>query len=230
MPRSQPDNDTSANSGKIILRPFAAGDRSAVRAIACDTALMGEPCERFFDGREAVADALSAYYTDYEPQSCFVAESEGRVSGYLLGSLDVKKARNIFSRKIAPGLWARALGQGIFFKRKNIRFLARVGWSAWQGEFRDPSFTEDYPAELHINLAAGFRGRGIGGRLIAMYLDYLRRQRVAGLHFGSFSDDASVFFQKQGFEVLYRAKRSYFRHVLGRDVNLYILGKKLEKA
>jgi hypothetical protein len=38
------------------IRPYRAGDREAVREIACDTALAGEPVELFFSDREVFAD------------------------------------------------------------------------------------------------------------------------------------------------------------------------------
>jgi hypothetical protein len=41
------------------------------------------------------------------------------------------------------------------------------------------------------------------------------------------SDRAAGFFLAAGFRQLYKGKRSYFRHVLHRDVPLYIFGKRL---
>jgi GNAT superfamily N-acetyltransferase len=39
-----------------------------------------------------------------------------------------------------------------------------------------------YPAHLHINLAAPFRGRGIGGQLVAGFAERARRAGAPGMH------------------------------------------------
>ncbi|HQP91597.1 MAG TPA: GNAT family acetyltransferase, partial [Candidatus Omnitrophota bacterium] len=71
----------------ITVRKFSPGDRQAVRDIAWDTAFMGETASVFFDDKEILCDFLTEYFTDFEPDPFFVAESGGRVVGYLAGSL-----------------------------------------------------------------------------------------------------------------------------------------------
>ncbi|MDD5725445.1 MAG: hypothetical protein PHX28_04815, partial [Candidatus Omnitrophica bacterium] len=63
--------------------------------------------------------------------------------------------------------------------------------------------------------------------LVSAYLDYLRSHHVSGVHLATMSDQAAGFFSAQGFRLLYKGKRSYFKHILHRDVPLYIFGKSL---
>ena len=63
----------------LIIRQFLPKDREALRTICCDTADMGEPIEHFFPERESAADLLTAYYTDFEPESTFVAELDEKI-------------------------------------------------------------------------------------------------------------------------------------------------------
>jgi len=42
--------------------------------------------------------------------------------------------------------------------------------------------TPDYPAHLHINLTAAWRGRGIGKRLIEAFADHAARRGIPGIH------------------------------------------------
>jgi len=72
----------------FIVRKYKKEDRKSVRKIACDSAFMGEPCEIFFKGRDFLADVLTLYFTDYEQESCFVAEVDNIVAGYLIGARD----------------------------------------------------------------------------------------------------------------------------------------------
>ena len=97
-----------------------------------------------------------------------------------------------------------------------------------KGGFRDPDFSQEYPATLHINIKEGFRGLDLGAKLMDAYLDYLKAERIPGVHLATMSDRGANFFWRQGFALLYTGKRSYFRHILHKDVPLYIYGKKLQ--
>ena len=213
------------NDSMFIIRKYNAQDRSVVRQICCKTALMGEPSAGFFNDDEIFADALTVYFTDYEPESCFVAEYENSVIGYLLGAKDVKRMDKIFADKIALPLFIKALRRCIFFHKRNVKFLFHVFLSLVKGEFKSPNFSKDYPATLHINIIKEYRAGGIGSKLINTYLDYLKEQAVGGVHFATMSDKASRFFKNKNFQLLIQGKRSYFRYFLGKNIPIYIYGK-----
>ena len=90
---------TASSIKEVQVRSFQAGDRPAVRAIALATAMTGQPSSAFFDGDEFLADALTGYFTDDEPESCFVAEIHGTVAGYLIGARDTRLMDTRFIRK-----------------------------------------------------------------------------------------------------------------------------------
>ena len=210
---------------EAVIRPYKREDRPQLRNIAWKTAFMGEPGDIFFDSKELLVDFLTLYYTDYEPESAFVAESEGRVIGYLTGAKEVRILRKVFHTKILGRLCCDVLFQGAFLKKKNIIFIFNLLKSLLKGELMTPDFSKDYPATLHINLEKDFRGAGVGARLIAAYLEYLAREKVAGVHFGSISEAGASFFKKHNFEVLYQAQRSYFRYILHKDLPACVFGK-----
>lgn len=211
---------------ETIIRKYLPQDRESVRDIAWNTALMGESAAAFFEGKEVFSDILTLYFTDYEPESSFVAESDGQVVGYLLGAKDVK----LMSKKtfaIGFKLLLKVILRGTLLSKKNLHFVFKLIASVSKGEFNDPHFAKDYPATLHINLKDGWRASGLGSKLISAYLGYLSQLGVKGVYLATMSDQASIFFSKQGFGLLYQAKRSYFQHILGKDINIYIYGKKL---
>lgn len=218
------------NDPVVIIRKYEAKDRQRVREICCQTALMGEPSTVFFEDDEILSDALTLYFTDYEPESCFIAESGGEVIGYLLGAKDTQRIEKVFTGKIALPLFFKALSRCVFFKRKNARLIFHILVSLAKGEFKAPHFHADYPGTLHINLFKGYRAAGAGSRLIEAYLNYLKAERVKGVHFATMSDHAGRFFEKQGFKLLFSGKRSYFRYFLGKSVPLYIYGMRLNEA
>ena len=212
------------NNPVVTIRKYHPKDRPRVRQINCMTALMGEPSAAFFDDDEVFADALTIYFTDHEPESCFVAECDNNVVGYLIGAKDIKRMDKVFAGKIALPLLTKALRHLVFFRKKNLRFIFHVLCSLMKGEFRAPTFSKDYPATLHINLMKEYRAGGVGSRLIHAYLDYLKEQGVEGVHFATMSDKAGQFFKKQNFQLLHQEERSYFRYFLGKNIPIFIYG------
>ncbi|MCL4377841.1 MAG: GNAT family N-acetyltransferase [Actinobacteria bacterium] len=213
---------------KIIIRKYKKKDRAKVREIACDTAFMGECAEIFFEGREFLADSITLYFTDYEPGSCFVAELEGKVIGYLIGSKNEKKMNFIFLFKIAPRLFIRSFSSKVIFSKKNWKFIAESVKSFFKGELGSPDFPEkDYPALLHINIEKNYRNYGIGNMLMDAYLIYLKNEKITGVHLTTQSENAFKFFERSGFVPIYETKRSYFKYILNRKVRFIYYGKKI---
>lgn len=211
----------------VVIRKFTAGDRESVRRISYETAFAGEPREKIFSDDVILADVFTTYFTDYEPQSCFVAVVNNKVVGYISGAKDAMAMERIFNQRILFGLVAKAFRRGVFLDRRNLRFFWRCLISMLKGEFRAPDFSREFPAILHINLDRNFQGQAIGSRLITRFLQYLKEERVLGVHFGTLSGGASTFFKKVGFDLLFQSKRSYLRAYIGKDLEFYVFGKKL---
>src|SRR3954469_23341139 len=68
------------------IRSFQPEDRPRVRQLCCETGFLGNPVDPVFEDRELFADYLTAYYTDWEPESAWVLVVNGEIRGYLLGS------------------------------------------------------------------------------------------------------------------------------------------------
>lgn len=211
---------------EIVIRPYCSADRAAVREIAWQTAFRGSPGSAFFSDKELLADCLTAYFTAYEPRSCFVAEEKGTgVVGYIIGSLDERKI-GAAVMGMAPRMLLRFVSHSLF-SLKNMRFLRGLIVSGLRGEFRGEDFHRGYPAVMHINLREGYRDKGIGSRLFAIFLDYATAAGVCGIHLGTYAPQSWPFFEKQGFDLLAKKSRSYFRFITGGDIELRIYGKRL---
>jgi ribosomal protein S18 acetylase RimI-like enzyme len=196
----------------VIIRLHEPRDRAAVREICCDTADAGEPCESFFPDREVLADLVTRYYTDFAPQSSWVAEQNGTVTGYLSGSLDTRKAMRATLWRIVPVTFLKAAGRGLFWHRQ-FRQLVSVNCREWMRTgIRRPVSLDEYPAHLHINLRKEARGRRIGERLVERFFEQMRAAGVTGVHVGvsEANDGGRKFFERLGFVELGRAGR--FRH------------------
>jgi ribosomal protein S18 acetylase RimI-like enzyme len=209
---------------EIIIRSFHPNDRDAVRRISTQTAFLGNPATRFVTDEAVLADALTLYFTDHEPESCFVAVQGTRVCGYLLGAKNAGDMEKTMRNRIIPGLLGKIIRRGLLLKKINLQFLWQIAASGCRGEFFAPDFTHSYPALFHINIDEPCRRQHIGTALIDAYKGILRKESVCGVHCGTMSDPAKQFFEKNGFRVLFSGKRSYLRYRVGYAVPYYVMG------
>jgi hypothetical protein len=93
------------------IRKFQAADRRASANSVARPAFSEIPSTRFSRIANLFADYLSAYYTDWEPESAFVLLMNGEIRGYLLGSRHPFSATTLQSlqqrRSLPP--WRRPL-------------------------------------------------------------------------------------------------------------------------
>jgi len=187
------------------VRPYQAGDREAVREVCWQAAASDAVVGRSYEDRASWVDIYTSYYTDDEPESCFVAVSAkdpARVVGYLLGCADTRRVRSEFQialrHNITRFLWARP---------KTARFWWRAGWDAvrdsW-GTGRPALDLDRYPAHMHCNLLPEARSRGVAMALFEAFHDYLRGRGVAGAHGEAYATNLAVhrLLEKVGYRAL----------------------------
>ena len=202
MNTAQPD----LTAVRTTIRPYAPADRPAIRTICCDTADRGGPVEHFFQDREVFADLVCQYYTDFEPESSWVAEADGNVVGYLNGCLDNRRFQRTMALRVLPGLLAKFLTRGLLTQAWSRRFLA-LNLPLW---LRRNSSAEAeirrYPAHFHINLEPAFRAHHLGHALIDAFLPRLQAARLPGVHVSVREDNerARRFFERRGFAAFAR--------------------------
>ncbi|MFX0061279.1 MAG: GNAT family N-acetyltransferase [Candidatus Hermodarchaeota archaeon] len=74
------------NRSLIRIRSYEKSDRDSIIEICYATGYMGEDLTKHFRDRKLFALIFALYYTDYEPKNCFVAVSNGKVVGYIIGT------------------------------------------------------------------------------------------------------------------------------------------------
>ncbi len=210
------------------IRPYKPGDRDAVRKIfGPDEFARPKLMAKYPRMADYNADDMS-YYTDYEPESLFVAKKDGQVVSALLGAVDTYRVEHVYRTRIRPMLWRRLL-------------VGAYGWPGWMpalwrtelAEHDDGSPKVDprksYPAHLHIGVLPEYRRLGLGTRLMERYADYLRGRGIPGYHLyaSSYHYQGVAFYQKIGLEVL---AKFYWRLYTGFewvDVTETVFGKRL---
>ena len=190
----------------INIRPYKTGDREALRTLCCDVADHGNPIENFFPFRDVAADFLTKYYTDYEPQSTFVAEDDGRLVGYITGCMDNRRYGLVMFWLLGPALLIKAFKHGIFF-RPEIRQLLCGILKNWRRVFvwRKSSF-HSHQGHLHIGIAGDFRGQQVGRDLVQTLVEHAAKSGItelaASVHGANIA--AGLFFEAQGFVIVER--------------------------
>ncbi|HNX80616.1 MAG TPA: GNAT family N-acetyltransferase [Candidatus Omnitrophota bacterium] len=187
-----------------VIRQFRSVDRAHVRRICYATADAGSSAESFFADREIFCDAVTAYYTDYQKDLLLVAESQGNVVGYLCGCFDTKRYNQVMAYVVIPKIFLKACLRGLFFRLYFWR-LVRGMFATWaKGGYHRPSFVQEYPAHLHIDIDKDSRGGGIGRLLMKRFLEQARTRSVCGVHLSTRQDNtaACLFFEKCGFRIL----------------------------
>jgi ribosomal protein S18 acetylase RimI-like enzyme len=216
-----PQNDIYlASTMDATIRHFQIADQRKVLEISADTAFFGEPVEAFLDDRHLYIDAFGRYYTDQEEQYAWVAESSEGVVGFLFGCADtpvqVKRWRSYILRVV--------LLKALSGKYKLGKKTASFAWGMLKGTLRGEQANIDlvkFPAHLQINVSDGYRGAGLGRRLIEAYLEQLMNLKIQGVHLETTSHNKAAchLYEKIGFQMLDEKPNRFWTRMLGYAVN-----------
>ena len=176
------------------IRKFKRTDRDEVRRIASSTA-SGYPRADL----QLVSDLLTGYYVRYEPEHLLVAQVDDEVVGYLSGCFNTPSCSWIKGTRVIPKAIARAIFRGEV-GWKEVRYLWSFLYVTMHGGLRNKP-PKGYPAHFHINIAEGWRGKGIGSQLVEYFLGLLKESGIRGVHVRVRQSDrrAILFFKSFGF-------------------------------
>ncbi len=170
----------------MLIRPYEAKDAEAVRSICLATC--SDPF--LLENTDVLWAKYADYYINEEPETCFVAEEDGRVLGYLLCSTRPGLYRARWNSHYRSFLKGKGLKAAFLqrFTEFEIRRMARKG----------------YPAHLHIDILPEAQRRGIGSALVDTLMKKLSDEGIPGVYLGCASSNPSgnAFYRKYGFALL----------------------------
>ena len=153
----------------VVVRKFELRDRDEVRFLCCQTGFLGKPIDPVFQDRELFADYLTSYYTDIEPESCFVLEQNTRVVGYLLGSRrPYRQQIHSFFQNIR--LLIRGISRYPGYNRPTRDFIGWILRNSW----REVPAAPRRIAHFHFNVLPEAQSVAGTGTMMNAYFDYLR--------------------------------------------------------
>jgi GNAT superfamily N-acetyltransferase len=205
-----------------VRKATTAGDWEAVRSLCCRTGNGGDPIE---PARWPLfAELWIGPYQRLVPAWTYVAEVDGQVVGYLTGCPDTaafRRARRLrVTLPLLIGIALRRYPWNTDARRVvTLALRLRRGAESRLTATRPRDDARAYPAHLHMNVEAGYRGHGIGAALMDRYTGDLAAAGVPGVHL--FCGDAPRrFYARQGFTELAAGEISPGRWV-------YHLGRRL---
>lgn len=177
------------------IRAYEEKDRQRVEAICLspEKADTGEASGNGGIFSSMLRTVFCRYYVEQEPHNCFVAVNEkDNVVGYILCAADFQvweeKFTDLYLKKSRDPI-TRAVGKG------TIDILR--------------GFHTEYPAHLHIDLAASCQRQGLGTKLTDTLLKHLEGDGVRGIMLSveAKNEKGIRFYKKYGFQELGRSKR-----------------------
>jgi len=214
-----------SNERNFEIRRFQPGDRARVRELCCETGFLGTPIDPVFEDRELFADYLTAYYTDWEPQSSWVLLVNGEIRGYLLGSrFPLRQQAYNFYNNIA--LFLRGIVRYPRYSEASKKFVRWILTQAW----REVPAAPRRCAHFHINILADARQIATSRALVESYLQYLHEcgEKAVYGQMVVFEDRRGTkMFERYGFKVLNKAEITKYRDLHPEPVYLCTIIKDL---
>ncbi len=160
-----------------MIRAIQPSDAAAVRAICLETcAVKLRPIVQVF---------FCDYYLECEPSHCLVAvDAQDTVIGYILCTVQLSAYQAWISQKAAAMGLPHEIADAI-----TAPFMP---------------YDAEYPAHLHIDLAASACGHGTGRKLINALMSLLRAEGIPGVLLSVATDNSRAihFYDRCGFQPL----------------------------
>lgn len=212
---------------KFEIRKFQPADRARVRELCCETGFLGNPIDPVFEDRELFADYLTAYYTDWEPESSFVLLVNGETRGYLLGSRFPFR-QQLYNLCNNVALFLRGIVRYPGYSDASKKFVKWILTQAWREVPAAPRRT----AHFHINLLADARSVACTCAMVDSFLKYLHdagEKRVFGQMVVFEERRGTKMFERYGFKVLNKMEITKYRDVHPEPVYLCTVVKDLDE-
>jgi predicted N-acetyltransferase YhbS len=195
----------------VSIRPYRSTDLAAVSHICMRTGDAGKDAHAFYRDTDLLPDIFVRPYLAAHPGLSFVADDGGRAVGYIVGTHDTGTFVTWFRHNWLPPLT----------DRHPLPVRPAEGWhdtmtlSLYRPERMLWPELVDHPAHVHANLLPDYQRRGLGGRLMAAFLDALSDAGAPGVHaaHSKYNISARGYYKKMGFEPLTVADPDPVRYV-----------------
>lgn len=168
-------------SGTARLRRAAPADAPALRRVCLLTGDAGADASALHGDPDLLGLVWAVPYLELEPAHAFVAEVDGEVVGYVLGTPDSRA----FEARAETAYWPRLRAR---YPLGPVEGRTEADEEVVALLHRPPTahdaLVADYPGHLHVDLLPSTQGQGLGRRLVQQVLDSLAAAGCVGVHVG----------------------------------------------
>ena len=187
----------------VIIRKCRKSDQEGILHVCFKTGYMGEDATGHFRDKKLFGLMNCLYYPLYEPEHCYVAEDQGKIVGYILGTPDSSRQERFFAVKMGWRILFRVLFITSLRYRQDIKTLIHL--MRWlPSAIPSAEINQKYPAHLHVDILESHQRMGIGSQLMQQFEDHMRNLNVKGIHLGTSEGNykAIPFYKKWGYQII----------------------------
>ena len=190
------------------IRSYKSADTSAVYEICLKTGNSGQDATHLFSDPLVLGHIYVGPYMEFEPQSVFILEDDQGPCGYIMGVLDSQTYYQWMHSEWLPKIrvdYKKPTGDPDTWNETE-----KITNLLFQPELQ--RLFPGFPAHLHIDLLSRAQGKGQGKLMMDRFIDYLRYNKISGVHLelSSKNDRAFSFYRKYGMQELDRNNESIF--------------------
>jgi ribosomal protein S18 acetylase RimI-like enzyme len=212
---------------RLLIRPLRPTDEARLGEIAYLTGFFGASAERYFPDRQLFADLWVRAYFRLPESVGFVAQGDGEVIGYIVGSVDEGAYRQALGRVVVdtvlPGL----------LTRRYRRPLSALPYLRRSLRYPSPHASEtEFPAHLHLNLLPQSRGLGLGRSLLQTFLGRLQELGIPGVQLSTTDENGAALglYASAGFSIAASKTTGLWTPWLGHPARQLCLTRRLGTA
>ncbi|MCG8701061.1 MAG: GNAT family N-acetyltransferase [Bacteroidales bacterium] len=167
----------------IKIRPYRKEDKKIVTEMLIDHSFRGKATEEYSEDIYLIKALYVDYYLNYEPESTFVADSDGEIVGFIMGCANSDRYMRIVMKRLMPIAILKIFFKIITFQYRKKYTYENLWWYMAKSQKEMPPVPSDeYPAHQHMIIAEKARGRGTFKMLRDALFNHLREQGVHKLH------------------------------------------------
>jgi ribosomal protein S18 acetylase RimI-like enzyme len=187
----------------VTIRGVDAKDLDACYAISLATGLAGGNASHLYRDPRMMGHIYVAAYALLEPALTFVVEDRIGVAGFVTGT----DATGAWEERLERDWWPALREQ--YADPADVPAASRTpdqrrAFMIHHPSRTPPAVAANYPAHLHLNLLSRLQRRGMGSKLLGVWLAAAQDRGARAFHVGvnRANTGAILFWRSQGFEPL----------------------------
>lgn len=184
----------------IEIRPYQKEDLNSLYDICIQTADSGKDARGKYKNHKLHGYVYAAPYAIFEPELTFIVTLNNTPSGYILGTKNSEEFEAKCEKDWFPELRKKYPLPNFNDESSDARIIRLL-----HEGYKLKKELQDYPAHLHIDLLPTTQGKGLGRKLISVFIDKLKELGSPALHLevGKTNIGAIEFYKKVGFHVIH---------------------------